>query len=100
MRAVRSSAPRLREGARGQVNVGLPGVWLPFRVGALTPGRSWTWRVAGFAEVEHVVEPRGPRACALRFVLRGLPRPYAWGCRRAARRLAELAEASPASARS
>jgi len=96
VRDVRCEGHRLREGARGRVNVGLPGVWLPFHVSALTPGRSWTWRVGGFAEVEHGVEPRGEGGSTLRFVLRGLPRPYAWVCRRAARKLVELAEASSA----
>ena len=48
--------PQVREGAVGAVRL-LGVVPVPAQITAVDPGRSWSWRVAGLASVEHLVEP-------------------------------------------
>ena len=45
--AVDAAADRVTDGMTGRVRT-IAGIWLPFRVTAVDPGRSWDWAVAGF----------------------------------------------------
>lgn len=48
----------VREGATGAARL-LGALPIPARITRVRPGRSWTWRVGGLVEMDHVVEPRG-----------------------------------------
>jgi hypothetical protein len=81
----------VHEGSTGRVRTPV-GVWLPFTVRTCTD-RRWTWDVAGVPATGHRVEGRdgGKRALAV-FELPPLAAGYAPVCRRALRRIGELAE--------
>lgn len=52
VRAVESRQTHVSPGASGRVRTPL-GVWLPFRITDVDPGRSWTWEVAGVRATGH-----------------------------------------------
>ena len=81
----------VREGSTGRVRTPV-GVWLPFTVRTCTD-RRWTWDVAGVPATGHRVEERGDGALAV-FELPPLAVGYAPVCRRALRRIEELASES------
>jgi uncharacterized protein YndB with AHSA1/START domain len=79
----------VREGSTGRVRVPI-GLWLPFVVRTCTD-RRWTWDVAGVPATGHRVEAAGDGSLAT-FELPPLAAGYAPVCRRALRRIGELAE--------
>ena len=79
----------IREGSRGRVRTPA-GLWVPFEVTAMEPGKSWRWRVAGIAATGHRVEPIGPDRCRLVFEVPWFAAPYGAVCQLAAGRIARL----------
>lgn len=76
-------------GLRGRVRTRL-GLFLPFEITAVEPGRVWRWRVAGVTATGHRVEPLGPSRCRVVFEVPRWAAPYALVCRAALRRLSRL----------
>lgn len=91
VRAVEPPAAIVAPGLRGRVRTAL-GVWLPFVVTSVDPGRSWRWRVAGVDATGHRVEPLGPRRCCVQFDVPWWAAPYVFVCKVALHRLARIAE--------
>jgi hypothetical protein len=90
--AVECSDRFVREGSTGRVQVPV-GIWLPFAVRTCAD-RRWTWDVGGVPATGHrveVVDGRSDAALAT-FELPPLAAGYAPVCRRALRRIGELAE--------
>jgi hypothetical protein len=79
----------VREGSTGRVRTPV-GLWLPFAVRTCAD-RRWTWDVARVPATGHRVEEAGSGALAA-FELPPLAAGYAPVCRRALRRIGELAE--------
>ncbi len=90
--AVDPPAVMVTPGLVGRVRTAA-GLWVPFVVTSVEPGRSWRWRVAGVNATGHLVEPLGPRRCRVRFDVPTWAAPYVLVCMVALRRLARLAEA-------
>ncbi len=63
---------------------------LPFRVTAFTPGRSWSWQVAGVAATDHRVEPLGPERCRVGFGVPVAAVAYLGVCRVALQRIGAI----------
>ena len=68
------------------------GAWLFFRVTSFEPGRYWKWRVSGIPATGHRVEPLAPQACLLTFEVPSVAAPYLTVCKKAADRIAAIAE--------
>lgn len=66
IRAVESDAALVAPGLEGRVQT-VVGVWLPFRVTTVEPGRSWSWNVAHIPATGHAVEPTTAERCRLEF---------------------------------
>ena len=81
----------LAAGTRGTVTT-VAGLRLPFVVSELTPGRSWSWRVAGIPATDHLVVPTGG-GCRVRMAVPLLAAPYLAVCEVAVRRIERLATA-------
>lgn len=81
---------RIRTGTTGRVR--LPGgVWVPFTVTDVEPGRRWDWRVARVPATGHRVEPvADDRRCRVVFEVPPLAAGYVPVCRRALGDLARL----------
>jgi uncharacterized protein YndB with AHSA1/START domain len=90
VRAVECSDDEIRPGTRGRVRTPL-GAWLPFTVTAVEPGRTWHWRVAGFAATGHRIEPVDDHHTRVVFEVPAWGFPYAIVCRAALRNLARSA---------
>ena len=93
VRAIDSDAARVAPGVRGRVQTPA-GIWLPFVITAVEPGRSWDWRVAGIGATGHVVTSQGEAECRVEFTVSRWFFPYVFVLRAGLRRLKELAEAS------
>ena len=65
-------APEVQAGSRGFVLIGpgFPVAAVPAVIGVVRPGRSWSWRVAGLVEMEHVVEAVRGGGSSVRIELR------------------------------
>ena len=79
----------LAAGSRGTVTT-VGGVGLRFRIDELTPGRSWSWSVAGVHATDHRVVPTGS-GCRVLLSVPLLAAPYLAVCRIALRRIEHLA---------
>ena len=79
----------LAAGSRGTVTT-VGGVRLPFVIDELTPGRSWSWRVAGVHATDHHVEPTAG-GCRVRMAVPLVAAPYLAVCEIALRRIERLA---------
>lgn len=86
---VESTDRHIKFGSTGRVRIPL-GLWLPFEVTSMSPGRSWSWRVGGVAATGHRVEPLGNSRCRLVFEIPYWAAPYALVCRVAAGRIAQI----------
>ena len=93
VREVDSSSVRVAPGVRGRVRTPV-GIWLPFVITAVEPGRSWNWRVGGIDATGHVVTPLGDSQCRVEFTVSRWLLPYLLVLRVGLRRLKELAEAA------
>ncbi|MGQ0630554.1 MAG: SRPBCC family protein [Sporichthyaceae bacterium] len=78
-------------GMKGKIRPPL-GVWLPFEITAVTPGRSWEWKVAGLAATGHRVDALDTLRCRISFEIPWWAPGYAPVCKLALRRIAELLE--------
>ena len=87
---VEAPEARVRPGLRGRVRT-VVGLWLPFEITDVDPGRSWSWRVARIPATGHEVEPLGPDRCRVTFTVAWPVAPYRIVLRRSLRRLASLA---------
>lgn len=94
VRRVECGDPEIRAGTHGRVRTPL-GVWLPFTVTAVDPGRAWHWRVAGMAATGHRIEPVDERHARVVFEIPWWAPPYAIVCRAALRNLSRLAHDLP-----
>ena len=92
-REVRCDEDSVRPGLTGRVRTPL-GVWIPFEITEVVPGRRWGWRVLGREATGHEVEPRGPERCVLRFIMPSWALPYALVCEVALRRIDAIATSS------
>lgn len=90
--AVDPADTTVRPGLRGTVTTPV-GIRLPFEVTEVEPGRRWTWRVAGVAATDHLVEPDGD-GCLATFRVPVWAPYYAPVCRVALRRIAVRARVS------
>lgn len=75
-------------GTRGRVRTAL-GVWVPFTITTVEPGRSWAWRIGPVRATGHRVEPLGPDRTRVVFTVPWWAAPYTLVCRRAVRRLGD-----------
>jgi uncharacterized protein YndB with AHSA1/START domain len=80
----------LRTGTRGRVRTVL-GIWLPFTVTEVDPGRRWGWRIGPVAATGHRVEEVGDGRTRVVFEVPGWAAPYTLVCRRALERIAVVA---------
>lgn len=53
-------------GVTGRVQT-TPGPWLSFEITGVSPGRSWSWRVAGIPATNHRITGLGPERCLVAF---------------------------------
>ena len=91
VRAATLDDPRMRAGTRGTVTT-VAGLTVPIEITAFSPGRSWSWHVAGLPATDHEVEPLGPDTCRAGIGVPWPAAPYLAVCRVGLRRLGELAE--------
>jgi hypothetical protein len=77
--AVQCPDRRIRRGSRGRIRAVL-GLWLPFTITNLEPGRRWSWRVAGIPATGHRVEPLGESRTLLAFSVPMPAAPYLFVC--------------------
>lgn len=87
--AVQHQGARLRAGSRGRIRTPV-GLWLPFEVTELVPGRAWSWRIGGVRATGHRVEPSGPHCCTVSFTVPWWAAPYVAVVRRGLRALERL----------
>lgn len=73
--AVETNAAAVARGARGRVKT-VAGLWLPFEITAVDPGRSWHWKVGGIPATGHHVHPVGGERCRAEFTVPWLLAPY------------------------
>jgi uncharacterized protein YndB with AHSA1/START domain len=95
VRKVECSDDEVRPGTHGRVRTPI-GLWLPFTITAVEPGRTWHWRVAGLAATGHRVEPVDVHHTRVAFEIPVWGFPYAIVCRAALRNLAHRADEAPA----
>ena len=90
IRRVESAAERVAPRVSGRVQT-IVGVWVPFEISAVEPGRSWSWRVAGIPATRHIVSALGPSRCRARFTVAWPFAPYLAVMRLALARLRRMA---------
>jgi len=76
---------------RGRVRTPL-GLWLPFRITAFDPPRSWAWSVVNIPATSHSIAP-APGGCRIRFAVPAPAVAYLAVCHLALERIAGLLEA-------
>lgn len=81
-------------GVTGRVRTAV-GVWLPFEITEVMPGRSWDWRVAGIPATGHRVDPIDDRRCRVTFTTPWPTAPYLVVLASALRRIRRLASRTP-----
>lgn len=91
--SVDSPDRHVRSGSRGRVRT-VVGVWLPYEVTHVVPGRSWDWRVAGVPSTGHEVHAIAADRCRVVFTIPWLAAPYAAVVKLALGRLADSAAAA------
>jgi uncharacterized protein YndB with AHSA1/START domain len=91
IRRVTSTADRVAAGVTGRVQT-IVGIWLPFEISRVEPGRSWSWRVAGLPATRHHVSASGPVRCRVQFTVAWVLAPYLVVMRMALGRLKRMAE--------
>lgn len=96
VRAVDAPSRFVSPGMRGRVRTAV-GLWLPFEISELDPGRRWAWRVAGLPATGHRVEALTLGTCRAVFEVPRWAAPYALVCRVALARIARVAGTDPAS---
>ncbi|NND01479.1 MAG: hypothetical protein HKN91_01705 [Acidimicrobiia bacterium] len=79
-------------GVVGRVRT-IVGIWLPFEITEVEPGRAWTWRVAGQRATGHSVMPLGASRSRLEFTVGWVLLPYLLPMWLAVRRIRALVEA-------
>ncbi|MDJ0960379.1 MAG: SRPBCC family protein [Acidimicrobiia bacterium] len=95
VRNVVASSPEVAAGTRGKVQTPI-GLWLPFEITGVEPGRSWDWRVAGIPATSHRLLPGGAASARLEFSVPWVAGPYLLVLRVGLRRIKRLAESTPA----
>jgi uncharacterized protein YndB with AHSA1/START domain len=93
IRRVESETERVAAGVTGRVQT-VAGLWLPFRICDVIPGRFWIWDVAGIGATGHRIKPLAERRCRVEFTGPWIAAPYLAVLRMSLRRLKTLAEAS------
>jgi uncharacterized protein YndB with AHSA1/START domain len=91
VRAVESDAPVVAPGVKGRVQTPLR-FWVPFEITEVTPGRSWSWKVAGIPATGHEIREVATDGCRVTFSVSPLLMPYLLILRIGLRRLKRLAE--------
>ena len=91
VRRVAVDEPRVAAGITGKVQTAV-GVWLPFEITEVDPGRAWSWKVAGIPATGHAVSPTGRSSCRLEFSVPWPAAPYVAVLRIGLRRVKYLAE--------
>jgi hypothetical protein len=91
VRAVECRERFIRQGTSGRIKTPL-GIWLPFSIAGYEEGRFWSWSVAGIPATGHRVEPQEDGFCQLTFEVPVLAAPYAYVCKIALDRIAEMLE--------
>ncbi len=76
---------------RGRVRTPL-GLWLPFRITAFDPPRSWAWSVLSIPATSHTIAP-APGGCRISFAVPAPAVAYLTVCHLALERIAGLLEA-------
>lgn len=89
--AVDSPERWIRSGLSGRVKTAL-GFWVPFEITDFKAPVFWHWRIAGIPATGHRLRKLDSDHCSLIFEIPYGAFPYAAVCRRAARRIARLAE--------
>jgi hypothetical protein len=89
--AVESASSEVAPGVTGRVRTPI-GLWLPFTIVDVDPGRAWDWRVAGVPATGHTVVPDGPSRCRVEFTAPWWASPYAAVLAMGLRRIQRLAE--------
>lgn len=89
--AVEGEGDVVYEGMRGRIRTPL-GIWLPFEIAEVAPGRAWSWYVAGVRATGHEVDPGNDPEQSL-VCITGHPvlLPYGIVCDLSLRRLARVA---------
>lgn len=90
VRDVRSEATGVAPGVTGQVKT-VAGVWLPFEITDVEPGRLWTWKVAGVPATGHYVSEAEDGRTVVEFTVPIVLAPYALVLRAGLKRLSRLA---------
>ncbi len=88
---VDSQASSVAPGVTGRVKT-VGGLWLPFAITEVEPGRSWTWKVAGVPATGHRVAQLANGRTRVRFTVPVAFAPYVVVLRAGLRRLKRLAE--------
>lgn len=94
--AVEADADEVAPGVTGRVRT-VVGVWLPFEITEVVPGRSWDWRVAGIPATGHRVDPIDALRSRVTFTTPWPTAPYVAVLTAAARRVRSLATRTPGS---
>lgn len=89
--AVEGEGEVVYEGMRGRIRTPL-GIWLPFEITEVAPGRAWSWQVAGIRATGHEVHPgNGPGESSVCITGHPILLPYGIVCDVSLRRLARVA---------
>ena len=91
VRAVRVDRAAVAAGVRGQVQTPV-GLWLPFEITAVEPGKYWDWKVAGLAATEHSLKAIDESLTLVEFTVSGWFAPYVVVLNAGLRRLKLAAE--------
>ena len=93
VRRVEADARHVAVGVTGRVQTPV-GMWLPFEITTVVPGRAWDWKVAGIAATGHRLDRTGASSCRLEFSVPWAAVPYMVVLRRALHRVKHLAESA------
>ena len=91
VRAVDCPGRWIEGGLSGRIKTAF-GLWVPFEITDFEAPVYWHWKVAGIAATGHRLREVAPDRCELVFEIPYGAFPYAAVCRRAAGRIARLAE--------
>jgi hypothetical protein len=90
IRAVEADAGEVAAGVTGRVQT-IVGLWLPFEITSVEPGRAWHWKVAGIAATGHEVSPIEDSRTRVTFTVPWTLAPYRMVLRAALSRIDALA---------
>jgi len=91
VKAVACSQQCISAGLKGKVQTVI-GIWITFEITNFEPLSYWHWKVAGIPATGHQLKKISDTSCELIFELPLVAFPYAVICRRAAKRIAQLAQ--------